>query len=114
MLNSPEAKSQALLGKVTANSVLLRGRANAKYSDVERKLSWLWARELGLNEIDVTESPFAWGGDSLTALRIAQSIEKELNVRVSMVDLFRYETVSELGAFLAPRMLGSNSEVSTS
>ncbi|MBM7443219.1 SDR family NAD(P)-dependent oxidoreductase, partial [Streptomyces sp. HB132] len=81
----------------------LFGKESAEYSDTERALARIWARELGHAELNVHDSSFALGVDSLTALRIAQSIQKIMDIRVSMVDLFRYVTIAELAEHLDTR-----------
>ncbi|MFI5727006.1 SDR family NAD(P)-dependent oxidoreductase [Streptomyces cyaneofuscatus] len=83
-----------------AGEVRLVGHDDGAYTETERRLAAIWARELGLTELNVNESSTSLGGDSLVALRIAQSIQKTMRVRVSMVDLFRYVTVAELAAHI--------------
>ncbi|BFV59627.1 hypothetical protein KCMC57_up47310 [Kitasatospora sp. CMC57] len=81
----------------------LFGNEDGEFSDTERALARIWARELDLTELNVRDSSFALGVDSLAALRIAQSIQKTMNLRVSMVDLFRYTTIADLAAHLDTR-----------
>ncbi|MFI1034020.1 SDR family NAD(P)-dependent oxidoreductase [Streptomyces sp. NPDC020951] len=83
--------------------VTLFGRDDGGYSETEHRLARIWARELGLDRLNIHESSFSLGGDSLIALRMAQSIQKTMGVRVSMVDLFRYVTVADLAAHLDSR-----------
>ncbi|TDV49790.1 type I polyketide synthase [Actinophytocola oryzae] len=86
-------------GPATGDGPALTGR-DTGYSDTERTLAGIWAAETGLTEIDVHDSGVALGVDSLTGLRIAQQIHKNLRVRVSMADMFRLDTVAELAAHL--------------
>ncbi|MGW6919555.1 SDR family NAD(P)-dependent oxidoreductase, partial [Kitasatospora sp. NPDC054939] len=81
----------------------LFGNESGEFSDTERTLARIWARELGLTELNVHDTSFALGVDSLAALRIAQSIQKVMDIRVSMVDLFRYVTIAELAWHLDTR-----------
>jgi NAD(P)-dependent dehydrogenase (short-subunit alcohol dehydrogenase family)/acyl carrier protein len=83
-----------------ADGPALFGRDDGTYSDTERSLATIWAAELGVGELNVHDSAFALGVDSLSALRIAQHIQKALDVRVSMADLFRHVTVADLAAHL--------------
>ncbi|MFF9352043.1 SDR family NAD(P)-dependent oxidoreductase [Streptomyces sp. NPDC014734] len=78
----------------------LFGREDGDYSDTERALARIWADELGLTELNVRDSCFALGVDSLNALRLAQRIQKLTRFRVSMVDLYRHVTVAELAEHL--------------
>jgi acyl transferase domain-containing protein/acyl carrier protein len=78
----------------------LSGRPDGEYSRTERELARIWAGELGVTALNVHDNSFALGVDSLVALRLAQSIQKTLDVHVSMADMFRYVTVAELAAHL--------------
>ncbi|MEU1091598.1 SDR family NAD(P)-dependent oxidoreductase, partial [Streptomyces sp. NPDC005892] len=78
----------------------LFGRESGGFSNTEHALARIWARELDLTELNVHDTSFALGVDSLAALRIAQSIQKTMDIRVSMVDLFRYVTIADLAAHL--------------
>jgi acyl transferase domain-containing protein len=81
-------------------SVRLTGRDSGDYSETEWQIGRIWAAELGLAELNVFESSFDLGGNSLIALRIAQTIERTMGVRVRMAELFRYVTVAELSEYL--------------
>ncbi|MFE6503732.1 SDR family NAD(P)-dependent oxidoreductase [Kitasatospora sp. NPDC057738] len=81
----------------------LFGKESGEFSDTERALARIWARELDLTELNVRDTSFALGVDSLAALRIAQSIQKIMDIRVSMVDLFRYVTIADLADHLDTR-----------
>lgn len=94
--------------------VVLRGRDDDVYTADERALAWLWARELGVSELDVHESSFALGGDSLTALRIARSIEKTMDVRVSIVDLFAHDTIATLAEHVGVLRAGADVDATMS
>ncbi|MET0136353.1 MAG: SDR family NAD(P)-dependent oxidoreductase, partial [Kibdelosporangium sp.] len=83
-----------------AEGPALFGREDSAYSGTERALARIWAAELGLSELNVHDSSFALGVDSLAALRIAQNIHKTMSMRVSMADMFRHVTVAELAAHL--------------
>jgi acyl transferase domain-containing protein/NADP-dependent 3-hydroxy acid dehydrogenase YdfG/acyl carrier protein len=86
---------QATLGPP---AVRLSGRD--EYSATETQLAGLWARELGLTEMDVDGNFFSLGADSLVALKMGQNIERFMGVRVSMADLFLYLTVADLAAHI--------------
>ncbi|WP_217212118.1 SDR family NAD(P)-dependent oxidoreductase, partial [Streptomyces sp. AC550_RSS872] len=78
----------------------LLGKKEDTYTGTERTLAHIWATELGLAELNVHDSSFALGVDSLAALRLAQRIQKLMQVRVSMADLYTYETVAKLAKHL--------------
>ncbi|MEV6256985.1 SDR family NAD(P)-dependent oxidoreductase, partial [Nocardia sp. NPDC051911] len=81
----------------------LFGRRDGEYSEHERVLAGIWAVELGLSELNVHDNSFALGMDSLSALRVAQRVQKALDVQVSMADMFRFASVAELATHLGER-----------
>ncbi|UYQ60934.1 type I polyketide synthase [Streptomyces peucetius] len=83
-------------------SVRLTGRADGGYTELERTLAGLWAAEFGISDINVFASLFDLGGDSLLALRLANSLQKALGVKLTIADLFAHLTVADLAAYLAP------------
>ncbi|MEU6237314.1 SDR family NAD(P)-dependent oxidoreductase, partial [Kitasatospora sp. NPDC047058] len=85
----------------TAATVRLTGRPEGDYSELERTLGQLWGAEFGLAEVDVFAGLFDLGGDSLLALRLTNSVQKALGVRLTIADLFVHLTVADLAAHLA-------------
>ncbi|MDN0201127.1 SDR family NAD(P)-dependent oxidoreductase, partial [Streptomyces sp. S.PNR 29] len=83
-----------------STALRLLGREKGGYSETERALARIWAKELGLSELNVNDSSFALGVDSLAALRLAQRIQKVLQIRVSMADLYAHVTIAELAKHL--------------
>ena len=65
-------------------------------SDVKPHVLRLWAEELGLPSIDADADFFALGGSSLIGARLAQRLRTELDLPVSLVDLFDAATVNGL------------------
>jgi NAD(P)-dependent dehydrogenase (short-subunit alcohol dehydrogenase family)/acyl carrier protein len=97
----PEPDRAARSGSGRATPPLrLIGREEGGYSETERRVGEVWAAEFGLAELDVRESSFALGADSLTALRMVQELQKVLGARVSVADLFQRTTVEDLARHL--------------
>ncbi len=88
-------------GAGSGGPVDLSGRADGQYSDTERALAAIWARQLGLDRVDVFASLFELGGDSLVALRMVNDIGQVMGVRAGMADLFAHPTVADLAAHLS-------------
>ncbi|WP_341716415.1 SDR family NAD(P)-dependent oxidoreductase [Micromonospora sp. FIMYZ51] len=93
-------RSAAESRKSAPMPVTLVGRADGRYRDLERSLGGLWAAEFGVPEINVSATLFDLGGDSLLALRLANSIQQTLGVRLTIADLFAYPTVADLATHL--------------
>jgi NAD(P)-dependent dehydrogenase (short-subunit alcohol dehydrogenase family)/acyl carrier protein len=95
-----EARALAPAPDVAGDPVQLTGREDGGYSPTEEKIAQIWARELGLSEVNVFSSSFDLGGDSLIALRTATGLQQVLGTRVTIVDLFRFVTIAELAEHL--------------
>jgi iturin family lipopeptide synthetase A len=85
--------------KQSADAVV-KGRDGNDYKPNERKLAQIWAEVLGLGEIDIYDSLFELGGDSILALRIANRINEVTGISLNIGDLFEHMTVYELARFL--------------
>jgi amino acid adenylation domain-containing protein len=63
--------------------------ADPPASALEHDLARIWARVLGLEQVDVQASFFDLGGHSLLAVRALLEVERELGVEVPLTALFR-------------------------
>lgn len=68
---------------------------------VEDKLAELWKRLLGSDVTDAEASFFTLGGHSIMAVRLIAMIETEMNVHVSVNELFSHPSIAALAALLA-------------
>jgi hypothetical protein len=78
---------------------------------IERTLAELWAKLLGVEGVGIRDSFFDLGGHSLLMPRLHARLKEALGERgrsLTLVDLFRFPTVSALAGFLHPA--GSESE----
>lgn len=64
-------------------------------NEVETKLAGIWAEFLGLDSVGVTDNFFALGGDSVLSIQVIARA-KRLGLRVTVQQLFQYQTISEL------------------
>jgi NAD(P)-dependent dehydrogenase (short-subunit alcohol dehydrogenase family)/NRPS condensation-like uncharacterized protein/acyl carrier protein len=80
--------------------VALKGRENCEYTTVERELAKVWAKEMGLTEVDVFSNFYDVGGDSLIAIRIVNTIKKHLGKQPHISDLLEHPTIAELARHL--------------
>jgi amino acid adenylation domain-containing protein len=71
-------------------------------NELETKLAEIWADVLKVNKevIGINANFFELGGHSLKATVLITRIHKELNVKVTMVELFRNQTIAELSAYI--------------
>jgi amino acid adenylation domain-containing protein len=67
---------------------------------VERQLTGIWEKILGVHSIGVTDNFFELGGHSLLAVRLFTQIEKTFHRKLPLATLFRAPTIEELGNIL--------------
>lgn len=63
-------------------------------------LAQIWARFLGLAEIDADENFYDMGGDSILAGQLLKEIDQEYPEILSISDIFSYSTVNELAKLI--------------
>ncbi|MBX9399679.1 non-ribosomal peptide synthase/polyketide synthase [Lysobacter sp. BMK333-48F3] len=72
----------------------------APQGEVEQALAQLWTQLLGVERIGRHDHFFALGGHSLLLVRLQAMIERRLQRRLSMVELFTHTSVAQLAAFV--------------
>ena len=85
--------------------------AAAPRNAVEQTLLALWREVLGLATIGIHDNFFDLGGQSLKAVRLRAKIESNLNVSVSLRDLFARPTIAELAVAIAEASGGEQAAV---
>jgi len=66
----------------------------------EQTLATIWAEVLGLTEVGVTDNFFELGGDSILCIQVVARAN-QAGLRLSVRDLFEYQTVAELATAAA-------------
>lgn len=72
-------------------------------NEVESKLAVLWQEMLGIHRVGIKHNFFDLGGNSIRATALAARIHKELDVNLSVKDIFKFPTIEQL-ANMALRM----------
>ncbi|MDQ1351194.1 MAG: tyrocidine synthetase, partial [Acidobacteriota bacterium] len=82
---------------------------NAPRNKIEKELVEIWSDILGLDDlhmaqlktsIGIDDNFFQLGGHSLKATILISKINKELNVKVPLVDIFKNPTIRELATYI--------------
>ncbi len=76
------------------------GGGRQAMSGIEARLAEIWSDVLGVHAIDREDNFFDLGGESLTAMRIIDVIEREFGLRTSVAEAFRHPTVREMSTLL--------------
>jgi len=77
--------------------------AGTSASAAERGIAAAWQVVLGGAPPGLEDNFFEVGGDSFTLVRLHEELERRLGVKLELVDLFKYPTVTSLAAFLTER-----------
>ncbi|WP_156117282.1 phosphopantetheine-binding protein [Xanthomonas sacchari] len=72
----------------------------APEGEIEQALAGLWSELLGVERVGRHDHFFALGGHSLLLVRLQATIERRLQHRLSLVDLFTHPSVADLAAFI--------------
>lgn len=82
----------------TAGEVKLKGRVNGKYTETEKVVARVYREVIGLDEVDVRDSFFELGGDSILAIKVVDRINEQLNQRIKIVEIFTRQTIEKIAA----------------
>jgi amino acid adenylation domain-containing protein len=78
-------------------------------NDMEKRLKNIWENILNSKqEIGIHDNYFEIGGQSLSALQVIARIKDECHVNVSLVDFFKYSTISKLATHIADNKVENN------
>jgi acyl-coenzyme A synthetase/AMP-(fatty) acid ligase/acyl carrier protein len=73
----------------------------APQTETESVISAIWQDVLQIEKVGIHDNFFDLGGHSLLMVRVNRRLREEFDREVSMIDLFRYPTVSALAEFLS-------------
>lgn len=94
-------KNVHLENKLEDYEVILKGKKeNEKYSDIEILLARIWGKELGFREIDIFESFYELGGDSIMAVKIVNSLNKKIGKQINISQVLKYQTIYDFARYL--------------
>lgn len=85
---------------VSEYSVIIKGKPEDKITSVERSLAQLWAKILGLNELNINDKFQSLGGDSILATELLKAMEEEFPGMVDIADVFTYSTIASMAGYI--------------
>jgi len=88
----------------------VRGDYVAPASELERNLAEVWEDALGIERIGVHDSFFELGGDSLLATHILPRLRENLQVELTLRDIFETPTIAGLASLVAQRRQNREAE----
>jgi acyl carrier protein len=78
-------------------------------NEIETQLVLLWQEVLGRDRIGIRENFFELGGHSIKAIRLLTRIQQQLNVKVSLEEVFHKVTIEDLGKVIARKIWAKQS-----
>ncbi len=104
-LKSMLERKKARLGagkksNVTKAKIDVVVKGNKDCNETEVKVAKIWGQVLGLNEIDIYESFYDMGGDSILATQLLKEMDQEFPGVVDISDIFSYSSVVQLSEYI--------------
>ena len=92
-------------GKLDKRALAASGRSRAELgqayvapgTDVEKIIADIWRGVLGIGRVGANDNFFEVGGTSLLLVKIHHALQHSGKFDLTMIDLFKYPTVSTLG-----------------
>lgn len=72
----------------------------SKPSALKEKILQIWKMHLYIDAIDLSDDFFEIGGHSLAAMKVANDLSKELNVEISVKDIFQNSNIDKLATYV--------------
>jgi acyl carrier protein len=80
--------------------VKLTGRENQKYTKSELLVAKVWGEVLGFDKLNIDDNFYELGGDSILATQVVNRMNTENNIKISLIEIFNYETIKELAEYV--------------
>ncbi len=104
------AKAQQSTKKEYDIIVEIKGKEESEITEIDVKLAKIWAIVLELKEIDVYQSFYNVGGDSILATQLLKLMEKEFDGLVDISDIFTYSSIAEMSSYLNSKFSEKNNK----
>jgi acyl carrier protein len=72
----------------------------APRNELEERLALIWKEILNIEQVGVYDNFFELGGHSLLAMRVISSIIKEMEIELTIKDLFKFTNINDLSKYL--------------
>ncbi len=92
--------------ELTSEQVKLTGKEDASYNEIEVKIASICKKILGFDEININDSFFDLGADSILLTRIYELIEKEYPGKLTVAKVFAHPSIAALSAYLDKQLKG--------
>ncbi|MGV2964187.1 SDR family NAD(P)-dependent oxidoreductase [Paenibacillus sp. AGC30] len=101
--SSPKAPAPVTPQSVARQDTVLNGADDGEYTPWERKVAEVCQAILGFNEIDIHDSFFELGADSILVKQMYAQLDRQYPGVLVVADLFEHPSVHRLGGYLADK-----------
>ena len=81
--------------------IKLNKKTTVARNDIDTVLIDIFKKLLGLDIVNIEDSLYDLGGDSLTAINLATSIYNKLGITVTIKDIFQHPTIQDLSDYIS-------------
>lgn len=97
---APQDLEKPVRAKKKSSRVILSGKEDNDYTEIEIKIAQIWKEVLGVEEVATFDNFFDIGGDSIMINRMFELFQGEFPGQVSLADLFNYTTINDLAVYI--------------
>ncbi|ACC81527.1 non-ribosomal peptide synthetase [Nostoc punctiforme] len=83
----------------------------APRSKIEQAIANIWQEVLQLEKVGIDDNFFDLGGHSLLMVKLTQKLQEFLNQDISLLEMFKYPTISTLAKYLSSEKTDSASDI---
>lgn len=83
-----------------SNDIEIVGKSKDSLTETEIKVSNIWAEVLGMKRIDIYDSFYVMGGDSIMATQILKEMEEMFPNKIDISDIFTYTTAHDISTYI--------------
>ena len=103
-LSDQGAKKDRVSKHSQNQSVELKGRDSLEFSEIEKIVAGIYYEILGLEEINIYDSFFELGGDSIMLNRLYVLLDRQFPGKLKLIDAFSYTSIASMSQHLAGGM----------
>lgn len=97
-----------------AVDVVIKGREEEEYNEVEVAVARIWGEVLGLDAVDIDANFYDLGGDSILATHLLKALNQNFPGLVDISDIFTYSTVSDMAGYIEGKLAKKQAPAETS
>lgn len=93
---------------LSAQDITILGKAAEDFTHTEKKVAFIYASVLSIEEIDIYENFNSMGGNSMTSTEILKYLNEYFDNMLDVSDVFSYPTVFEMAEYIDSKIAAKN------